>query len=156
MIAAELREVERQAPATPGLRQAFAFLRRPDVAALPDGRHPIDGDRVFALVQRYETVAEQAPRFETHRRYVDVQYLVAGEEVIGWAPAARLAVTAPYDAAQEACFGTVAAGAWSPVLLRAGELAVLYPEDAHAPKLAARAPSSVHKIVVKVALAPSP
>jgi YhcH/YjgK/YiaL family protein len=156
MIVAALRDVESQAALTPGLRRAVAFLRRADVAGLPDGRLDIDADRVFALVQRYETVAEDAPRFEGHRRYIDVQYLVAGEEVVGWAPAARMAVTAPYDAAQEACFGTVAAGDWSRVLLRAGEVAVLHPEDAHAPKLAAGRPSPVHKIVVKVSLTPNP
>lgn len=152
MIVAALREAESQAPPAPGLRKAFAFLRRPDVSALADGRHDIDGDRVFALVQRYGTAVEAAPRFEAHRRYVDVQYLVAGEEVIGWAPLARLTVTEPYDEAKEAGFGTVAAGLWTPLVLQAGELAVLFPEDAHAPKLAAGPPSAVHKIVVKVAL----
>ena len=154
MIVAALADAEGQAAPTPGLRQAFAFLRRSDVAALPDGRVEVDGDRVFALVQRYETAETDAPLFEAHRRYIDVQFVVSGRETIGWAPLAQLRVTQPYDAAKEACFGTVPATEVTSVLLRAGELAVLYPEDAHAPKLAAGRPSAVHKIVVKVALTP--
>jgi beta-galactosidase beta subunit len=46
----------------------------------------------------------------------------------------------------------VQAGKWTPVFLQSGQLAVLWPEDGHAPKLAADAPSTVMKIVVKVAV----
>ena len=51
---------------------------------------------------------------------------------------------------QIACFG--GAAAWTPLLLKEGELAVLWPEDAHAPRLAAGAPGTVFKVVVKVSL----
>jgi YhcH/YjgK/YiaL family protein len=112
----------------------------------------IDGDRVFALVQRYETVRTDAPTFEYHRKYIDVQFVATGEEVIGWAPAERMSVTKAYDAGKDICFGTVAAGTWTPVHLQAGQVAVFWPEDGHAPKGAARVPSSVMKIVVKVAV----
>jgi biofilm protein TabA len=156
MIATDLAHAERQLPPTPGLRLALAFLARADLAELPDGRVAIDGERVFAMVQRYTTVQTDAPRFEAHRRYCDVQFVVSGRETIGWAPLARLRVTEPYDAAQEACFGVVAAADVTGVLLGAGQLVVLYPEDAHAPQLAAGGPSPVHKIVVKVVVDPGP
>lgn len=149
MIAVPLVLADRQAPALPGLDLALAFLRRPDAAGLPDGRYEIDGERVFALVQRYETAAGE-PRFEAHRRYADVQYLAAGSEVIGAAPLAALRVTEPYDAGRDICFGSVPADRASLLTLAAGELAILYPEDAHAPRLAAGAPAPVTKIVVKV------
>jgi biofilm protein TabA len=152
VIATNLVHAERQLPPTPGLRRALAFLARADLADLPDGRVAIDGEQTFALVQRYTTVQTDAPRFEVHRRYCDVQFVVSGRETIGWASLARLHVTQPYDAAQEACFGTVAAADVTGVRLDAGQLVVLYPEDAHAPKLAAGGPSPVHKIVVKVAV----
>ncbi len=149
MIAVPLALADRQAPALPGLALALAWLRRPETAGLPDGRYEIDGERVFALVQRYETLAGE-PRFEAHRRYADVQYLAAGAEIIAAAPLAALSVTEAYDAGRDVCFGAVPAGRASRLALAAGELAILYPEDAHAPRLAAGAPAAVTKIVVKV------
>jgi biofilm protein TabA len=152
MIVTRLERIEQQARMTPALAKAAAFLRRPDIASLQDGRVEIDGDRVFALPQRYETVVMDPPRFEHHRRYIDIQFIVAGEEVIGWAPADRMQVTEAYDPEKDIAFGTVPAGEATPVRLAAGELAVLYPEDGHAPRLAAGRPSPVFKIVVKVAV----
>jgi biofilm protein TabA len=152
MIVVELDHAEEQLPMTQAFRKAVDFLRRPDLAALPDGRMDIDGDRVYALPQRYETAIQDPPRFEYHRRYIDIQYVVRGAEVIGWAPADRMQVSEDYDAAKDIAFGTVPAGETTQVRLHAGQLAVLYPSDGHAPRLAAGAPSPVIKIVVKVAV----
>jgi biofilm protein TabA len=144
--------MDHQVPMTPSLRKAFDFLQDHDLLQLPDGRVDIDGDRMYALVQRYETVRTDAPKFECHRKYIDVQFIARGEEVIGWAPAERMNVTEAYDAGRDVCFGAIATGMWTPVRLEAGQLMVLWPEDAHAPKGAAREPSRVMKIVVKAAV----
>lgn len=151
MVVSDLGHIARQTVMTGALKRAIDFLGRRDLADLPDGREEIDGDRVFALVQRYETAKADKPRFECHRKYIDVQFLASGEEVIGWAPAGSMTVTEAYDAGRDICFGTVGPGKWVPLRLEAGQLAVLWPEDAHAPKMAAGAPSRVMKIVVKVA-----
>jgi len=152
MIVSDLDHIDHQIASTPGLQKAFTFLRSDTIHGLPVGRVEIDGDRVFALVQRYETMITDAPKLECHRKYIDVQFIVFGEEVIGWAPVARMTVTEAYDAEKDICFGTVAKGTWTPLYLRAGQLAVLWPEDGHAPKLSGRASASVMKIVVKVAV----
>jgi len=152
MVVSDLDHLDHQIAAAPGLQKAFAFLRSPGIHQLPDGRIEIDGDRVFALVQRYETMMTDAPKFEFHRKYIDVQFIVSGVEVIGWAPAARMTVTDAYDADKDICFGTVESKKWTPVKLQAGQVAVLWPEDGHAPRLAAGAASQVVKIVVKVAV----
>jgi biofilm protein TabA len=152
MIVADLAHIEHQALMTPSLRKAFEFLRSRDLLDRPDGRVEIDGDRVFAIVQRYETAATDAPRFEGHRTYIDVQFIASGQELIGWAPIKQVSITEVYNADKDICFGTVAAGTWTPVHLAAGQCAILWPEDGHAPKLAADAPSAVMKIVVKVAV----
>lgn len=137
---------------TPSLRKAIDFLRGRDIHALPDGRVDIDGERVFALVQRYETARTEAPKFEYHRKYIDVQFIASGEEIIGWATSETMKITEAYDEKKDICFGTVRKGKWTPVLLQAGQAAVLRPEDAHAPKLAAGEPLPVMKIVIKVAV----
>jgi len=152
MIATDLNHIDNQVLMTPSLRKAFDFLRGRDLHGLPDGRTDIDGDRVFALVQRYVTVGTDAPKFEYHRKYIDVQFIASGDEIIGWATSERMKITGPYDEKKDICFGTVEPERWTPVNLKAGELMVLWPEDAHAPKLAAGKPSSIMKIVIKVAV----
>ncbi|MBI4745345.1 MAG: YhcH/YjgK/YiaL family protein [Deltaproteobacteria bacterium] len=151
MIVSDRKSLRRQVSMTNALRKGIDFLLRPDIHLLTDGRVDIDGDRVFALVQQYETIKTDTPKFEYHRKYIDIQYIVSGEEVIGWAPAERMTVTEEYDGNKDICFGTAPKGEMTPVYLKSGQLTVLYPEDAHAPKLAAGKPSHVFKIVVKVA-----
>jgi len=150
MIHTDLKSAESLLPGTAAFRLALDFLRRPDLRNLPDGKYEIDGEKVFAMVQRYETLAQAEPKFEAHRKYTDLQFLAAGAELIGWAPLGKLAVTEVYDEGKEACFGTVPPGSWTTPLRLAGQLALLGPEDAHAPRLAAGAPAPVLKVVVKV------
>lgn len=150
MIVTDLVHIERQVLLTPKLVKAIEFLRRPDLATLTGDRVEIDGDRVFALPQRCETIPADSPRFEYHRKYIDLQFVVEGEETIGWAPASQMKITEAYDREKDITFGTVPPGEATLVRLRPGRLAVFYPEDAHAPRLASGAPSKIFKIVVKV------
>jgi len=152
MIVTDLQLIERQLPMTPQMQQAVEFLRRTDLLDLPDGNVPIDGKRVFAILQRYRTARLDAPQFEYHRKYIDLQYILAGEEIIGWAPAAGMTPSFSYDEGQDICFGLMEQGKWSPLRLLAGQLAVLWPEDGHAPRLATEQVCLVRKIVVKVAV----
>jgi biofilm protein TabA len=152
MIVSDLNHIEQQVAMTPALQQTIDFLRQQDVHSLADGRIELDGDRVYAVVQRYETIPAEEPKFEYHRKYLDVQFIASGEETIGWAPAESMRITEAYDADKDISFGTVPPGTWTPVRLRAGQLAILRPEDGHAPKLATGAPCPVMKIVVKIAV----
>lgn len=152
MIITDLQLIDKQILLTPLMRQAIDFLRRPDLPDLPDGNVPIDGKRVYAILQRYRTAHADAPKFEYHRKYIDLQYILSGEEVIGWAPAAGMTASFDYDESQDICFGLMERGRWSPVRLFAGQLAVLWPEDGHAPRLATDTVCLVRKIVVKVAV----
>ena len=152
MIVADLDKIDHQIPLTPELQQAIAFLRQTDLPYLPDGKLVIDGTRVFAILQRYRTAHDDPPQFEYHRKYLDIQYVLSGEEIMGWAPASGITPSFAYDAGQDVCYGLMQPGMWSPVRLKAGQLAVLWPEDGHAPQIVSRSPCLVRKIVVKVAV----
>lgn len=152
MIVSSLDHIERHLPSSPLLKKAISFLQRPDLSALPDGKVAIDGDRVFAIIDRYHTISSDNPKFEYHKKYIDVQFIISGREVIGWAPSERISVTDPYDEGKDIAFGTVPHQEWSRLLLGAGYAAVLFPEDGHAPRLSAGTASSVMKVVVKVLL----
>lgn len=131
-------------------RLAFEFLSRGDLASLPLGRNEISGDDVFANIQEYDTVAASEKQFEAHRRYYDVQFVVSGEEAVQYVPLESACLAGSFDL--DADFGLYDAQARvSEVVLRAGDLAVLAPEDAHKPGCSLGEGSShVRKIVVKV------
>ena len=152
MVASDLKHVEDQLAVTPCLQKALSFLRWTNVSELVEGKIEIEGERIYALVQCHDTEATDKPKLEFHRRFIDAHYIVSGEEVIGWAPAERLTITEAYDEKKDVAFGTAPLSEVTPVYVSAGQLAVFYPEDAHAPKLAAGKPSRVKKIVVKVAV----
>jgi len=154
MIVTHLTNAREQMALTPGMRKALDFLNDASGKELPDGRVELDGNRVFALVQSYQTLpAGDEVLFEAHRDYIDVQYVARGREIMGWAPAEQLASRVAYDPANEAWLATLPAQVATFVRLEAGYIAVLHPADAHAPRLAAGAPAGVKKIVVKVAVA---
>jgi YhcH/YjgK/YiaL family protein len=135
----------------PGIARAFEYLRQADFANVAVGKYELDGARLYAMVQRYTTKTFDAAVWESHRKYIDVQYVCQGEEWFGYVPLSLApAVTTPYDEGKEAQF--YAPGSLT-MPLRAGQFAVFFPQDIHAPCLAGPAgPAEVVKVVVKVAI----
>ena len=151
MILTTLEEADRYAALVPGIDTALAWLRAFDPST-PDGRHPIDGDAVFVLVQSYETGPATEKRFEAHRRHLDVQFVLSGTERILHAPLDGLEVETPYDDANDIVF-FAEPGASSSLLVREGGVALFWPGDAHKPGCMAGGRERVKKVVVKVRIA---
>lgn len=103
----------------------------------------------FALEQVYRTKPRPEGFFESHRKYIDVQLIVAGEEIMEVEDITRLAVSAPYLAERDLIkYGDAAVA--SRLIMRAGDAAVFFPEDGHMPSLQWRGAALVRKSVVKV------
>ena len=130
-------------------RTAYDFLSRTDLATLPLGRNEIDGDDVYANVLEYDTVPAGEKELEAHRDYYDVQFVFSGEELLQYAPCAGLQTVQEYDEADDYCLLKTPEPVTS-IALRAGELAVFAPEDAHKPGCSLNGCAHVRKIVVKV------
>lgn len=150
MILDQLARADRYRAASPGIAAALEFLRTADVAALADGRNDVDGDRLYAMLNRYRTKPPTEAVWESHRRYIDVQYIVRGQEWMGYVPLDRApAVKTPYDASRDILFYEPGTDGF---VMTAGQFAVFFPEDIHAPGLVAGTPTDVVKIVMKVAV----
>jgi YhcH/YjgK/YiaL family protein len=151
MIYDFLSNAETYRSVKPGIALAFDYLRKTDFAQVPNGRYELDGAKVYALVQRYQTKRLADSVWESHRKYLDIQFVVQGKERFGYVPLSDAAtVTQPYDEQTDVLLyapGTVT------LPLKAGQFAVFYPQDIHAPCLAENdVPSDVVKVVVKVAV----
>lgn len=129
-------------------RVGYEFLRREDLAMLEEGAVSLE-QGVVAQIQRYATVPPDAARFEAHRRYFDIQFLVSGEEIIEVTPCAGLEPFAPYDRQSDIAFFQPPAHS-SSIYLSAGDFLVLTPGEAHKPRCAVSAPLVVRKVVVKI------
>ena len=135
----------------PRFAKAFAFLRTVD-GTQELGRHDLEGDDCFALVQTYETKPMEKAKFEAHRKYIDVQFIHSGRETILWAPlAAMQEETMAYSGEKEAALWKLVPDV-TPLHMSAGHCAILYPQDAHAPCIEWEKPEHVFKVVVKVAV----
>ncbi len=148
MILDDLTNANRYAEFHDGFRAGFEFLKRPDLLTLEGGRHEIDGDRVFALINRDSGRGRAGARLEAHRKYIDIQFLVDGDEEIGWRPIGECrSLSEPYTDSRDVMFYADPPASW--VVLPVGKFMIFYPEDAHAP-LAAHGDNV--KAVIKVAV----
>ncbi len=131
------------------IARALDVLGSKDFRSMEPGRIEVDGSSLFYMVQMYTTKPREKGEWESHPKYVDVQYVVDGVERIGWAPPSRLSVVTPYDGESDA---TLYAGDGDFVLLPPGSFMILWPGDAHMPGTSVDRPLPVRKVVVKVLL----
>lgn len=138
--------------AVSGLEEMLAELKAYAESGAEGGKK-IHGDRMFINDCRYETQPFGADAlFEAHRKYLDVMYMVDGEEIIYVKPTDRLSnVTKEYDPAIEALLAAPDADATA-VRLQAGQFVVLFPQDAHCPARCAGESKKVHKLIGKLAV----
>ena len=129
---------------------ALRYLRENDCTKLPVGKIPIQGEQIYALVQDNTTKTRDQGVWEAHRKYIDVQFVAAGVEEMGYANIQTLTVKQPYDEQVDfALFN----GSGSFVTVPAGSFTIFFPEDGHIPGSAVDGqPAAVRKVVVKVAV----
>lgn len=130
------------------IEAALRYIERADLRGIEIGRHDIHGDACYALVQEYET--KSPGDWEAHREYTDVQFIVSGEELMGYANLDTMNgmnITSEYDETKD-----VMKFKGDGDFLRCGEgtFAIFTPRDAHMPQIANGDPQMVRKVVVKL------
>lgn len=153
MITDTLSQCYRYLGLSPRFAAAFEFLKNLP-ADKPAGRYELDGDNCFALVQSYTTKPLDKATFESHRRYIDIQFIQSGVETMLWAPISTLNVTQPYVAEKDVMFYAVPAAPaqMTAINVHAGDFTVFFPEDGHAPGIECGKSSEVRKVVIKIAV----
>jgi biofilm protein TabA len=156
MIADSIRNKNLYDCISPGLAQALDYVESIKAEGFSTQTVELDGRQVYAMYQTYVTESAEGRQYEAHRRYIDVQYIVEGEEIIRAADLTGMAQMSDYDGEKDVqWFMPVtgkSSGAVSVIHLKAGQFGIFFPQDAHMPKLAGDTPGAVKKIVVKVAV----
>ncbi len=130
-----------------GLAKGLAFLAETDFCGREDGRLGIEGSDLYAILMSYKTRPPEEAVWEAHRKYMDIQCVLAGAERIGWANLGELEPDGEYDPDKDAIY---LRGVGSLFAAKAGTFAVFGPQDAHMPGIALGPPGLVRKVVVKV------
>lgn len=133
------------------IARAFQFLQDEFDPTSPDGRIDIDGDRIYALVQGYETRPMGKCRFEAHRRYLDIQYVFEGSEAMGWTAREHMIVEEDYDEEKDVEFFEQPLR-FTSLEVHTGQFAFFHPGDAHEPGIRLGDTRNVRKVVVKIRL----
>jgi YhcH/YjgK/YiaL family protein len=148
MILDDLKNAEQYFALHPGFAAAFAALRQADLASLPSGKHVVDGNRLAIIVGRDDGRGRSGAVLEAHQKYIDIQYVLSGDEEMGWRSIADCQSTKePYSDERDVIFYTDESTSW--VSVPPGKFAIFYPEDAHAPLAGT---GLLHKAVAKVAV----
>ncbi len=132
-------------------RKAFDFLNNKDTANLKDGKYEIDSDNVYASVQSYITKDEKEKKWESHKQYIDIQYIVKGEESIIWSPIDQLTVAEEYSKEKDVIFYKQGNHS-SRINLKDNYFCMFFPEDGHKPGCVFEKPENIKKIVIKIKL----
>ena len=131
-------------------RFAFDWLKRLPPNPEP-GIRPLQGEDIYVNVHGYDTLPREQCRYESHRRYVDLQYCIQGGELIDWQLASTLKPAGPFDESKDLQFYELG-NSLTQIQMVPGSYAIFFPSDAHLPKRADGRQSSVSKLVIKVAL----
>jgi YhcH/YjgK/YiaL family protein len=128
-------------------QKAFTFITDPELLLLDNGKYEIDGDNVFALVSEYKTKDEIDGKFEAHRKYIDIQFLAKGTELIGYAPFNNQKLITEYNEEKDIAFFN---GDKSFIKMQQGMFAVFFPDELHMPGIKYSNREDVKKIVIKI------
>lgn len=132
---------------SPNIYEGLKFLCEAD-ANIDNGVYQIN-PHVKAIVSEYETKLENEYGYEAHRKNIDIQYLLSGEERIACLPIERLKETKAYNEENDAAFYEANIKPLE-MIIGEGYFAIFFPQDGHMPQLCIDKPMSVKKVVIKV------
>ena len=114
------------------------------------GRYEID-ENAYANIDVYETKDICLCKFEAHKKYIDIQMLLAGQERLDYTFVNNLSVNEEYDEERDIMFFSSPSGAFDTLSLTPFKFALLYPYEAHRPQMNIKDVSlKVKKVVVKI------
>jgi len=114
-------------------------------------RYDIDGNNLYAMLSEYPSKKEEDARYESHKKYADIQYVVSGHELISVTKENELKeILQPYDESKDIMFMTV--NKIENHKADPGIFFIFFPEDLHRPGLRDGDSTLIRKMVVKVKL----
>lgn len=128
-----------------------AFIERAEKEELSEGKYELLGEKLFAIVQRYQTRDKIEAHMESHKKYADLQYMQHGEEMIFYDTSDELEVEEEYSMEKDIVFYKPRPDKGG-ICLKEGMFGYYEPQDAHMPCITGAKKNTVTKIVFKILL----
>lgn len=126
---------------------ALKYISETDFSVIEKGKYQLDGDLVYAAVSEYQTKPIADCKIEAHKKYIDVQYIISGEEAMGLTLLKDQQPSIPYNEEKDCVFYEEPT---SLVNFKSGMFAIYFPHDLHQPCISINEGCTVKKVVVKV------
>ena len=147
MIYDKLENAQRYMGMSRNLDRALRYMMETDLAELEDGRHEVDGDKVFVNIMHADTKADKK-EYEFHEAYYDIQIDLSGREDILFAQEFQ-EITKPYGGDGDIGMGICVCE--TVCHLEPGKFAICMPMEPHMPGVAAEGRDErIRKAVIKV------
>ena len=132
----------------PGIQTAFDFLKNTDLNSMEPGHHEVDGNRVFIIIFKDMGKGIDNARLENHQRYIDIQCVIFGTDLIGWKNLTDCGgLGQGYNKEKDVEFFEGKAEIW--ITTPPEYFCLFFPEDAHAPM---GSEGELFKAIIKIAV----
>ena len=115
------------------------------------GRYELDNG-AYDNVEQYLTKSVSEGKFESHKKYIDIQLLLSGSEKIYYNYDINLPQLEPYNENKDITFYETEVSKSDYVTLDGTNFMLIFPHELHAPQIMAKTQQKVKKVVVKLPL----
>ena len=152
MIFDSIENIKLYCGLNPLIDRAFNYLIDTELSGLEEQSIDIQGEELYLMIQHYDTEPVFGRSYEAHNNYIDIQYVISGEETMICGNRKNLSIETEYNADTDCTLYHYNRDAADVKLnFGCGDFAVFYPVDAHIPKLqTGDTPSAVKKAVFKI------
>ncbi|MFB2871356.1 N-acetylneuraminate anomerase [Aeromonas jandaei] len=150
MILGNIHQPQTYSYLSPILKQAISYLKQTDMYNLPVGRYELEKELLYVNVMEFDTNFSEQKQAEVHREYIDIQFLISGQERIflGLENTTN-PVFKEYDEIND-YYLVSSISCESELLLSPGMFAIFFPEQPHKPRCCIETPMSLKKAVMKM------
>ena len=147
MVIDTLENLGKYVDLNPLFADVVAFLKQNDLNTLEERKHLIKDNDLFVNIQVAKGRTKETATLETHRKMIDIQIPLDGDETFGYTPLAELPDSFEYNAEKDITkYGDTPAQTY--LTLKPGQMGIFFPQDGHAPCISEQA--AIKKAIFKV------
>jgi YhcH/YjgK/YiaL family protein len=152
VIVGHINNIDKELPIYPlAIQKGLDFLRSTDFSKVINGKHIIDENKVYVVISEYLTASADKQKAESHARYIDIQYVIDGNEMMGFSSVGSGEVQENLLAEKDIVFyKNVKCETF--IDLKKDMFAIAFPWDIHRPGCMSQATGNVRKAVLKIAI----
>lgn len=150
MISDSLDNLSKYKGLVPHIKEIANYINKNSLVSLKGGKYDIVDDSAFILIQEYLTKPVNEKFWESHKKYIDIQVVLEGQEYMGYSPIGTLEIKDPYNEGNDIIFYNNDSVERGNIMVHKNHFCVFFPEDAHKPGLHIIEAHKVKKAVIKV------